>query len=216
MFRTMRPFGAGVMLMALIGSLMAVSACNGPSVPIPVPTPFTPVAITPVPVSGPTLAESSNVALSIINAMPAQIGRFTLSKDPKLTYVGTVHNMVTGEDIIAGDRITYTTSTGAQLVFAIWIGQNANYPVDRWQVELSYQTPGLQVIPVEIGDQAVVIPTNKGRDNNFAYNPALWGIVRYRNILIDLDPSKDLTDQTSTTQDEVMQLLQTAFNAIPK
>ncbi len=221
MFRTLRQCGAGVAFVMVLSSVL-VAGCNHPSdanganggpiaiTPGPSPTGFNPPPVTPVPVSGPTLAQSSAVELAIINAMPAQIGRFTLSKDPKLTYPATI------QGIPVGDKITYTTSSGAQLVFAVWIGQNANYPVDRWNVELSYQTPNLEQIPVEIGDQAIVIPTNKGRDNDLAWNPAVWGVVRYRNILIDLDPTKTLTDQTSTTQAEVVQLLTAAFNAIPK
>ena len=222
MYRTRRQFGAGAAFMIVLSS-MILAGCNQakPSTgadsqsqimitPGPSPTGFVPPSPTPVPVSGPTLAESSDVALAIINAMPAQIGRFTLSHDSKLTYVATVQN------IVVGDRITYTSSTGAQLVFAVWIGQDANYPVDRYLKESQYLDPSYQQIPVEIGDKAFVAPAAKGRDDNLAFNPAWWGIVIYRNILIDLYPTKTLTDQTSTTQDEAVQLLQAAFNAIPK
>ncbi|MHB8627526.1 MAG: hypothetical protein ACYDBJ_28945 [Aggregatilineales bacterium] len=221
MFCTLRHFGAGTVFVMMVSSLL-LTGCNHASsagadsssgansviTPGPSPTGFAPPGPSPVPVGGPTLAQSSPVALAIINAMPAQIGRFTLSQDPKLTYVATVQN------IVVGDRITYTTSSGAQLVFAIWIGQDANYPVDRYNVELSRLA--VPSIPVEIGDQAFVAPTNKGRDDNLAFNPAVWGIARFRNILIDLDPTKTLTDQTSISQDEAVQLLQAALNAIPK
>jgi hypothetical protein len=213
MFRTARRFGTGAMFVIVMSSLMTVSGCTGPGTPPP--TPFTPVALTPVPVSGPTLAQSSNVALAIINAMPAQIGQFTLSHDPLLTYVGKSKN-TDGTYTVVGDRITYTTNSGAQLVFAIWIGQDANYPVDRYNIELQRLTPGVAAIPVEVGDLAFVSPTNKGRDDNFAYNPNVWGVAVFRNIGIDLDPSKTLTDQISITKDEAVQLLQVAVNAIPK
>jgi len=211
MFRTIRQFGAGVMLAVVMSSLLAVSACNlNPSVPTSAQTPLNLAGNTPVPASGPTVAETSDIALEIINAMPAQIGRFTLSHDPALTYVGTVQNKAVGV------RVTYTTSSGAQLDFSIWIGQDTNYPVDRYVIELQRLTPGVQAIPVEIGDRAFVAPTNKGRDDNFAFNPNPWGIAVFRNIAIDVYPSKTLTDQTSTTQDEVEQLLKAAVNAIPK
>lgn len=221
MFRSIRQWGAGIAFVMVMSSVL-LAGCNHantanggdntpPAItPGPSPTGFNPPSVTPVPVTGPTLAESSSVALAIINAMPAQIGRFTLSKDPKLTYVATV------QDIVVGDKITYTTSSGAQLVFAIWIGQTANYPTDRWNAELKYQPKDVEQIPVEIGDQAFALPTNKGRDDNLAFNPNVWGVVRFRNIAIDLDPTKTLTDQTSTTKDEVVQLLTAAFNAIPK
>lgn len=168
----------------------------------------TTVIVSPVVTSGPTLARTSSVALAIINAMPAQIGRFTLSRDPKLTYVATLQGTV------VGDRITYNTNGGAQLDFAIWIGQDAYYAVSRYNVELSRLT--VPFITVEVGDRAFVAPTNKGRDDTLTFNPTPWGVAIFRNIVIDLYPTKTLSDEISITKDEAVQLLQAAIDAIPQ
>jgi hypothetical protein len=141
-----------------------------------------------------------------MNAMPAQIGRFSLSKAPQFTYVGTVNGNV------QGDVITYTISNGARLVFAVWFITDINSAKIQYSTEIS--NLAVPAIPVEIGDEAFIAPTNKGRDDGLAFNPGVWGEMMYRNILIRLQPTKTLTDQTSTTQDELVQLLTAAFNAI--
>jgi hypothetical protein len=171
-------------------------------------TPVTPTAVLPVTVSEPTLARSLSLAQAIINTMPAQIGRFTLSRDPKLTYVGIVP-----QDIVEGDRITYTTSSGAQLDITFWIADDANTMISSYNAIVGHLT--VPYITVEVGDRAFVAPTNKGRDDSLAFNAAPWGVAIFRNIAIDLYPTKTLSDEISITKDEAVQLLQAAVDAIP-
>src|SRR5271157_3283198 len=76
-----------------------MGACSASSTPVPLnptrtgqaPTPakYNEPPATDVPASGPTLAASSQVALNFLNALPSQIGRFTLVKTPTKTYVAT-------------------------------------------------------------------------------------------------------------------------------
>lgn len=217
MNRTMRPATTFIFVLT---ALMLV-ACNNELVsliflsqvalaPDASPTAVAPPTGTPVPVSDPTLAQSEIVGLSIINAMPASVGRFTLDKRPTNTYVAK------NQGVVVGLAITYTLRSGARLVYAIWIGQDASYALNRYENESSKLDKAYKQIPVRIGDEAFVAPTAKGKDDNLAFNPVPWGIVLYRNIVIDLYPTKTLTDQTSTTQSEAVNLLWAAYDALPK
>ena len=169
-----------------------------------------------VPASGATLAASSQVALSFLNALPNQMGRFTLAKNPddpskpKMNYVGT--DSKTGA--VVGAVATYQLN-GKDLKIALWLTANTNYALDRFSAEVSRTT--VSVIPVEVGDQAVVAPTNKAVDNFIGIYPPLFGVLRFRNIVIDVYPTKNLTDANSDfTPTELTQVLQAMFNALPK
>ena len=169
-----------------------------------------------VPASGATLAASSQVALSFLNALPNQMGRFTLAKNPddpskpKMNYVGT--DSKTGA--VVGAVATYQLN-GKQVKIALWLTVSTNYALDRYNQELSYTK--VPVIPVEVGDQAMVAPTNKAVDNFVGIDPPMLAMLRFRNIEIDVYPTKELTDAYSDfTPTELTQVLQAMFNALPK
>jgi len=167
-----------------------------------------------VPASGPTLAPSSAVALGFLNALPAQIGRFALLKDdpskPQNNYVAT--DAKTG--LVVGAVATYVLN-GKALKVALWLTANTNFALDRYVQEVGHTK--VTVYPVEVGDNAIVAPTNKAVDNFIGIFPPLLGITVYRNVVIDLYPTKDLTDSTSDfTPAELTQMLQAMFAAVPK
>ena len=169
-----------------------------------------------VPASGPTLAASAQVALNFLNGLPNQIGRFTLAKNPddptmpKMNYVAT--DTKTGS--IVGAVATYQVND-KNLVIALWLTANTNYALDRYNFQAGYTT--VPMYPVEVGDQAIVAPANKAFDNFIGMNPPIWGLLRFRNILVDVYPTKNLTDAYSdVTQAELGQVLQAIFGALPK
>jgi hypothetical protein len=218
----------GLKKMIAVGLMISgLAACSTPanttqpssSVPVingPTPTNNVQPPPTIVPASGPTVAASSQVALSFLNALPAQLGRFTLAKNPddptkpKKNYVGT--DAKTG--IVVGAVATYELN-GKSLVIALWLAANTNFALDRYSQEVSHTK--VSVYPAEVGDEAIVAPTNKAVDNFIGIFPPLLGILRYRNIVIDIYPTKDLTDAYSDfTQSELTQVLQAMFTALPK
>ena len=219
-------YAAKIRVKALIAAGLVVTglaACVGapvntavPPTPAISPTRIAQPPATVVPASGPTLAASSQVALSFLNALPNQVGRFTLAKNPddpskpKLNYVGT--DSKTGA--VVGALATYQLN-GKQVKIALWLTVSTNYALDRYNQEISYTK--VPIIPVEVGDQAMVAPTNKAVDNFVGFDPPMLAMLRFRNIEIDVYPTKDLTDAYSDfTPTELTQVLQAMFNALPK
>ncbi len=225
MFRIPHSLPGRLVGIALIGLLAACagqgnSTSNGggsaPQITAgPSPTGFVIPPNTLVPATGPTFDYSQKVGLDILNAVPKQIGRFTLETDPKKTYVAT-----TQAGQVVGVVAVYATAKGSELYVSIWITLSANDAVDRYTYQINQlnQYFNAQTFPVELGDQAVVAPFVKPAKQDIAFiNAPVWGLLRFRNIVIDLYPTKNLTDEVPDfSKDEATQLLTAMFNALPK
>jgi WD40 repeat protein len=192
------------------GKLMASGSDDGlirlwavSDVRSPTPSTFT---ITPTPPvnDNPIIERSPAVALSILNALPSQIGQFTLNKDPQKTYMATNYDMVAN----------YTLHSGASLFVVFWIGDNVAQSGLRYELEFSrVQVP---VYAVHVGDQTFAAPTNKGIGAAPGNNPHAWAVLRFRNVVVDFYPSQTLSDEVpSADKSELTTLIQMIFNAIP-
>ncbi len=164
------------------------------------PSPST-LATTPISTASndsPIIERSAAVALTIMNALPPQIGRFTLSTDAHLTHMTAIHQVVA----------TYALRSGASLSVVFWITDNVSQAGERY--ELEFEKVQLPVYPVQVGDEAFATPTIA----DSAFSP--WAVLRFRNILIDFYPSKALSGELpNPDKSEIVQLVQTIFNTIP-
>ena len=167
-----------------------------------------------VPTSGPTVAYSTSAALRILKALPTQIEGFTLNTDPKKTYVG--ENPQTGR--VDGVVAVYDSTGGSELYVAIWITLNENDAAKRYNTQIDQLRNLFQVqtFPVDLGDEAVVTPSIKGAQDTTFNNAPVWGLLRFRNVVIDLYPTRALTDELQKfSKDDAVLLLTAMFDALP-
>ncbi len=208
-------------LMVSVIMMALISACVGaPVVGAPTPQPLTngtpqstqiagampslviPPTRTIFPAAGPTLDHSFQVGVTYAGAAPTQIGRFTLNKSKSYVDKG-------GRGVV----LIYELN-GLELSATLWLTDNTNDAVDRFNVE----TGLIQVekIPVPVGDQAVVSPTNKAGGLRPGQNQTVWAEMRFRNTVLILYPSADMIIKvTDFSKDEAVDILTKLLAALP-
>lgn len=226
MSRLIRPLIVSMVMMILACLL---SACGGApvnptSIPVTV-APLTPMTVTPFPTlqRGPTrtafpttgeiLPSTFQVGLAWASAAPDQIGRFKLLKAPGKSYVDTRG---------AGAVLIYSVEGKGELQASLFLINNTTEPqfsqndaVDRYNVETGMIK--VEKIPVQLGDEAMVSPTNKALGLGNGRNPTVWGELRYRNTVLILYASPELIQNLPDfSKEEAVDLLTKLFNAIPK
>lgn len=158
------------------------------------------------PASGPTFAAERRFSTAFFDAAPGFLGLWLL--DRKKSYTAKAD---------FGANLYYTIEGTGDLRVAFWqitarefSEMNMNHTLDRFN--LIMQTIQAPKIPVNIGDQAVVIPTNAIEANR----DTILAIVRWRNCIIEIYASPELQGKgVQFTEAELTQYLQKFLDAVP-
>jgi hypothetical protein len=172
---------------------------------------YTDPARTAMPASGPTLAGNPGVSLRFADAAPATIGRWSLNKNT--SYVDKAgHGAVlfySGPglgDIQVSFFLIYTPEIPVY---------NTSNAIDRFNKETSLIE--VEKIPVNIGDRAIIAPTNRKRGAREGINPTVLAEMQFRNTVIVVYATPSMLDKnTSFSADEAREFLQKMYEAIPK
>ncbi len=164
------------------------------------------------PPSGPTVAPIPQNSQDFFDAMPETIGRWKLVKDK--TYVVKQYP--------GGVALTYTVPDLGDIQILYWLIYNSQIPeyntnnaIDRFRLETALITS--HKILVDVGDQAIISPTNRKPMEKTGANPTVLAILQWRNIVIDIYATPDLLKSDfEFTDAEAVEFLTTAFAAIPK
>jgi len=163
------------------------------------------------PASGDLVSNSVDFANAVVNALPKHVGKFAL----KSTFVATSQLSNTQ---VYGLTAAYTVEGGAQVQVIFFLPTNVGDALTRYNA--MHQRLVVTPYPLDLGDEAYVAPGNHGGDQP---TDAIAS-VRYRNLVIEIDPDNIANETYLTadaevaplvTRDDLTQFLEAIFHAIP-
>lgn len=201
----------------VIGPVLATPApanvtLAAPATRTPIPTiAYKDPARTVMPASGPTLSSNPSVSLRFAEAAPATIGRWSLNRNS--SYVDKAGR---GAVLIYTGAGLGDIQVSFFLVYAPEIPDfNTSNAVDRFNLETSLIE--VEKIPVQIGDRAMIAPSNRKRGQREGVNPTVLAEMQWRNTVTVVYATTSMLDKgTDFSADEARTFLQKMYDAIPK